>query len=78
MALDGNAVDAANMILEYHRNAKTSAFLDNVQQADLMLVRQKLSEYLSNVDTEGVADDTVSGSDLHAHLWQGTYAADQR
>eukprot|EP00041_Stephanoeca_diplocostata_P020854 m.474804 g.474804 ORF g.474804 m.474804 type:complete len:934 (-) comp21681_c0_seq1:189-2990(-) len=59
MALDGNVVDAANMILEYHSNAKTSAFLDNVQQADLTLVRQKLSEHLTAIDGENATDTTV-------------------
>lgn len=44
MTVAGNVQDGAAMVAEYYQNATPEKFLENVQEADLTLVQQQLSE----------------------------------
>jgi hypothetical protein len=54
MAVAGNTANAARMVLEYYQNAAPEKFLENVQEADLTLVQQRLQE-----DPHGAAPELV-------------------
>lgn len=74
MAVAGNTANAARMVLEYYQNATPEKFLENVQEADLTLVQQRLAE-----DPHGAAPELVEHiADLAARATELREAEENR